>query len=234
MAEKKEKSGGNYIVATFFAAILWIPLTRWIMPDMIPMFASDVWDSHGTTVTDWLILGWPIFAWGVGLNFFLQMFAPRIRRINAAGIFVKGTIISLFAGITEEIAFRWLLFFGGFLALGLTNWLFFGWLGLGLPELFFTHIWAPLANFTTFGYLEPWLCHESGWLFGGALLSANAFFRDGHKYQGLLGISNSWFLGMFFFYVMFTHGLWAAMFIHFMYDFLIFSSIALIHAIFGR
>lgn len=157
-----------------------------------------------------------------------------LRKRDAGEVFALGTIISIFAGVTEEIAFRWLLFFGGFLTLGATNWLFFGAMGFGIPEWFFTHLWGPLANWTTLGYMEPYINHPSGWLFGGTMLSVNAFFRDGHKYQGVFGWVNSWFLGMFFFYVMFNYGLLAAIVIHFLYDFLIFSTVALITRIAGR
>ena len=233
--EKKESSGRNYLIASLVALIFWIPLTRWWKPDMIPMDMADIWNNHGTTIADWLLLGLPIFVWGVTVTFLLKVFSSGLlRRKDAAGIFIGGTLISIFAGVTEEIAFRWLLFFGSFLTIGATNWAFFGFLGFGLPEWFFTVIWGPLASFTTFGHLEPWLSHPSGWLFGAALLSSNAFFRNGHKYLGPLGYVNSWFLGMFFFYVMFTHGLLAAIFIHFLYDFLIFSTSALITLFAGR
>ena len=55
------------------------------------------------------------------------------------------------------------------------------------------------------------------------MLYTNAFFRDGHRYQGPIGVLNSWFAGMFLFWIMFTYGLPAAILVHFMYDFLIFS-----------
>ena len=67
------------------------------------------------------------------------------------------------------------------------------------------------------------LFHPSSWAVGAAVISANAFFRDGHKYQGILGVLNSWFAGMFFFWMMFAHGLWAAMVVHFTYDVVVFT-----------
>ena len=40
--------------------------------------------------------------------------------------------------------------------------------------------------------------------------AAAAALVMGHKYQGLFGLINSWFIGMYFFYLMFTFGLVAA------------------------
>lgn len=47
--------------------------------------------------------------------------------------------------------------------------------------------------------------------------------RNGHAYQGWFGTINSWFLGLYFFYIMLTHGLLAAIVVHFTYDFIIFT-----------
>ena len=208
---------------------------------MIPIDMYFVWDMHGVGsetsylegLIGWLTVGWPIFAWGVGVNVLFHFIRPGYarsdryaRRLSAGQIFSVGTLISAWAGITEEIAFRWLIFFGAFLGIFVGNWLFFDCLGFGIAEWFYTVIWGPLANWATLGYLEPYLFHESGWLFGAAIVSANQFFRDGHKYQGFFGWVNSWFLGMFFFYVMFTYGLVAAIVIHFVYDWAIFTTAA--------
>ncbi|MFB6306464.1 MAG: hypothetical protein ABEH43_05665 [Flavobacteriales bacterium] len=107
------------------------------------------------------------------------------------------------------------------------NFLFFGWFGelvgleLGLAKLIHIYIAGPIANFTTAGYLEAQIFSQSGWYVGAGLLSANSFFRDGHKYQGFLGWINSWFLGMFFFWTMFHYGLIAAIFLHTMYNIMV-------------
>lgn len=79
------------------------------------------------------------------------------------------------------------------------------------------NIAGPTANFITLGYLKPWLL-DRGWLFSLCILGSTAFFREEHKYQGVLGFANSWFLGMFFFYMMLTHGLFAAICAHFFYN----------------
>tara|TARA_Y100000310_G_scaffold343290_1_gene450203 strand:- start:1500 stop:2417 length:918 start_codon:yes stop_codon:yes gene_type:complete len=85
---------------------------------------------------------------------------------------------------------------------------------------------CPLANWATLGYLKDFLFHPHSWAVGAGLVSANAFFRDGHKYQGLFGVVNSWFGGMIFFWILFTHGLIACMVVHFLYDFSIYATVA--------
>ena len=64
------------------------------------------------------------------------------------------------------------------------------------------------------------------WAVGAAVVSANIFFRDGHKYQGPFGVLNAWFIGLVMFWVMFTYGVWPAIICHFLYDFLIYATVA--------
>ena len=61
------------------------------------------------------------------------------------------------------------------------------------------------------------------WFVGAALLSANAMFRNGHKYQGPIGIVNSWYIGMFLFWIMFQFGLIVAIIVHILYDVIVFT-----------
>ena len=231
-AEGDDESKRNYIISALWCAIIVIPFTNWVAPEMIPYDMAFIWNTHGTSWIDWLTVGIPIFAWGFGVTFVLKFLKPgytradRMQRASASNIFVGGTLISAWAGITEELAFRWLSFCGAFLGIFIANWLFFDCLGFGIAEWFYLTIFGPIANFTTGGYLEPWLFHESGWMAGAALLASNQFFRDGHKYQGFFGWVNSWFLGMFFFYVMFNYGLLAAIVVHFAYDWIIFTTAA--------
>jgi hypothetical protein len=238
VSDTEEKSGKNYIASALFAAIVVIPLTMWIAPDLIPWSYFGAWDGHGTGPVEWLMAGWPIFAWGFGFTLLVSII-KKVRGDTLSGrlfddlgtrgeMLWEGTKASLIAGITEEIAFRWLIYYGAFAGITIINFLFFGWAGFGLPELFHNYVWGPLANWTTFGYLEQWILNPNAWIVGAAMLYANAFFRDGHKYQGLFGMINSWFIGMFLFYIMFTYGLLAAIVIHFVYDWLIFTTVALI------
>lgn len=85
---------------------------------------------------------------------------------------------------------------------------------------------VPLADFMTMGYLHDILYHPHSWAIGAAVLSTNAFFRDGHKYQGLFGVINAWFGGMLFFWMLFEYGLVACMVVHFLYDVVCYATVA--------
>ena len=136
-------------------------------------------------------------------------------------ILKAGFIRSAFAGFFEEVAFRWLMFLSMFATMAMFD--VFPFFGL----ISWTHveILAPVANWATLGYLESYL-FDPNWLVGGAVIYTNSLFRNGHSYQGPLGYTNSWFLGMVFFWIMFNFGLWAAIVIHFVYDMWLFTQMA--------
>ena len=94
------------------------------------------------------------------------------------------------------------------------------WLALHVDPVywFYEHALVPLIRFVTFHKMDSVLSGEYGktFLFGAIL--ANAWFRDGHKYQGIIGYVNSWFVGLILLYAMMTYGLWTAMVIHILYD----------------
>lgn len=90
----------------------------------------------------------------------------------------------------------------------------------------------PLASFVSFGKLD-WLVKEMPWAVAAGVIMANGKFRDGHKYLGLFGWLNSWVVGFFFFWIVFTYGLLAAIFSHFLYDLIIFV-IAYVDAVLER
>ena len=145
---------------------------------------------------------------------------------EAAATLGGGCFVSACAGFFEELFFRWLLFFFAIITAQVMNFLFFGWLGFGLAEFLAEALFCPLADFFTLGYLNEYLFHPSGWFVGAALLASNGNFRDGHSYQGFTGLVNSWFCGMVFFYITFKYGLFAAMIVHFFYDFFLFTLLA--------
>jgi hypothetical protein len=93
----------------------------------------------------------------------------------------------------------------------------------GLVWLLYSFVLSPIADFFTFGILHEQLSGADTWFVAAALLMANSQFRDGHKYQGLLGLVNSWFIGMYMFYLLFTYGLVAAIVVHLIYDLCIFA-----------
>lgn len=234
MAEKKKR---NYISAAI-SSIIVIAVLEWLWPSVIPIDVFSVWDDHGAGLKDWFVIALPICLWGLGLSMTMNMFmggkAQNMQRMAIRGsglkgihVFGMGTITSLWAGITEEIAFRWLIFLGAIPSIKLGNFLFFGFLGFGFPEWFHFNVWGPLADWSTLRYITEHILYQADWAVGAAVLYTNAFFRDAHRYKGPIGWINSWFGGMYFFWVMFNYGLLAAIVIHILYDFVIFTYVAI-------
>jgi len=218
----------NYIWTSFTSLVV-IGIVKYFWPEFIPFGFWDVWKApHG--ILEGVIAGWPILAWGAfhfGRTWiFLDENHPDLVYASAWDTFVNGLRISAWAGITEEIAFRWLIFLGAMPSVVIGNWMFFGCAGFGIAEWFHLNVWGTLANWTTFGILEPQIFDPLHWYVGAALLYSNAFFREGHAYQGIVGILNSWFLGMGFFYLTFNYGLGSAIIVHALYDVLVFSGLA--------
>jgi len=218
--ERKEK---NYF-ASAFIGFLTIVFFNWLFPGVIPFGTFELWKIKQGNWLSWLIAAWPIFAWCVLANVICSALTRNDPCMNkkAESLFGIGILISLWAGFVEEIAFRWLIFLGAIPGVKIANFLFFGWLGFGLPAWFQVHLAGPIANFFSLGGLNGILTEPSNWAMGAALLSTNTFFRDGHKYQGWFGWLNSWFIGMFLFWMLFKYGLLACILVHFAYDFLCF------------
>lgn len=223
--EKEEKKESNYLVRAFVAFFLVAIISNIFQNAIYPftMFQS-FWTTRGN-VESWLLDGYPMLAWGICATMMLWLFKPKPETTapDENKIFWGGLLVSTRAGIVEEICFRWLIFLNCLWGAKLGNLLL-----CGFPEWLYMHFFGPIANFFTFDLMQEHLYHPaSSWAVGTSILSANAAFRNGHKYQGLLGIINSWYIGMFLFWLMFRYGLVAAIFIHFLYDFLIFTSVAL-------
>lgn len=221
-AAPKKKPRGCYLVTAFVSFFI-IGLVQTFWPGTIPFKFGEFWRWQGT-LGEALRSSWPIFAFGVGLNAWIVLRKrndPALNR-HAELILGGGFLVSLWAGVVEEISFRWIIFFGQIAVYKLLNWLFFGCVGFGLFEWVNVHLSAPVANFFTFGALASVLSGSYGWAVSAALLTSNGKFRDGHLYQGFRGWLISWFLGMFFFYLMFKYGLPAAILVHFLYDMFIF------------
>lgn len=79
------------------------------------------------------------------------------------------------------------------------------------------HITFPILNFLSIGALAPILNGPDALFVMGAV-AANAWFRDGHKYQGPVGYFNSWFVGFVLLYAAFTYGLLVAIVVHALYN----------------
>lgn len=220
--DKNKETERNYLQRAF-SALIFASVLLWLWPSLLPFGVLTLWTSHGSML-DWLNYCWPIFVWGGGLTAFFSIISrnkPEENR-NAEENLAKGFAISIFAGVTEEIAFRWCIFLSAGIGVQIVNWLLGGFMGFGLVEMLQIHLCAPVANFFTLGILNDVLTNKELWYVGAGLLASNAAFRDGHKYLGLLGYVNSWFIGMVFFAMTFKFGLGAAIFVHFLYDALIF------------
>ena len=269
-SDDDKKSGGNYILSAIGCAIL-ISVINAIDPSIIPISSTQVWTRHGT-ILEWVLAAKIALLWGSGATFCLGLFqqlSPEARRTHAGHAFLQGLAISVWAGVVEEVCFRWLIFLGGIATTMFVNWLMGGWFALGviaffafcvgamskngivavffglavpiltyamiglpphIPEYIYTNLMGPLVDFMSGGALHDTLFHPAGFAVGAALVSTNATFRDGHKYLGWFGYINSWFLGLFFFYMMLTYGLPAAILVHVLYDMAVFSSAAVVLA----
>jgi hypothetical protein len=133
------------------------------------------------------------------------------------------TVIAFLAVIVpvlEEIVFRWVLFYFGIVFLTGLNHLTVEVVGLGVPSWIFIHVGRPVASFCTFGYARALLYNPVSWAVGAAALASNGRFRNGHSYQGPLGWTWSWYMGMFLFAIMYQYGLFMAMILHALYNLL--------------
>lgn len=216
------------------SALLVLGVVYAFFSSYMPFGFLHFWKSSGT-VSDWFMAGLPFFGWALGVNmlFYFRKSPGAFGEIGSPGeMLSSGFILSLIVGLYEEVCARWLIFFSAIIGVKISNFILLGFIDFGLVELFHNYVVGPLANFTTFGYLKEWIFHPDSWAIGAGMLLANATFRDGHAYQGLFGWLNSWFIGMFLFWIMFTYGLWAAIFVHFMYDFMIFGVFSSIVALF--
>lgn len=141
---------------------------------------------------------------------------------QAEKIIVPGILISIYAGVSEEIDFRWLYFTLSILASKLANVCTFGlicWLQV--------HAWGPLLDWLTLGFLREYLVGLSVWPISAAIMAANGKFQDAHQYQGPSGMISSWYGGMFYFYIMLHYGLPIAILAHLSYDLMTFLIIYL-------
>lgn len=215
-----------WIIWAAFSALLVAGLTHFF-PESIPYSFWGLWETSGT-VSQWLIAAWPILLWAIGLNFIVAVFTRNTREenLNAESFLAAGVWLSLRAGIMEEIIFRWLIFMWSMALIQVSDFIFGGFLPFfdhGLVWAFYHYILSPLADFFTFGLLSVELSGNTAWYLAAGMLVANARFRDGHKYQGPLGVINSWFIGMYMFYLLFSFGLVAAIVVHLVYDVSIFG-----------
>lgn len=228
---KKDESKGLLfwliISPIIFAFLLFV---NWFKPNSFPIGIWDFWKVDSTAIESSLKASIPIFIWGASVTFIACCFQKFEKSVieKAHEILQKGFVISLIAGVFEEMIFRWLVFYFMMISNQIFNFFFFGFISesAGIPRLVYWYIIAPIVNFFMFFKLD-WLLYEKGWIIGSAAISANSKFRDEHAYLGFIGYLNSWVLGFFFFWIMFSYGIPAAILVHFLYDFVIFGIIYL-------
>ena len=222
----EDKNESNFVSSAVFGFIV-IGALVFFWPSLIAPFRFfEFWMIKGS-LWEATKNAWPLYLWGIGATaVMLVIKRDGLRGEDPVEIFLGGTVISLLAGVLEEVAFRWLIFFSAIVMIPVMDWLLLGFMGLHWIKWIYMVVLCPVANFFTLGYLEQYLLNGYGWAVAAGIISANGDFRDGHRYLGPLGYVNSWFLGMYFFWVVFNYGLIAAIIIHFLYDFFIFCTVA--------
>ncbi len=201
-----------------YLSISWLLLHFW--PQLLPFGFWRVWEMHGTLL-DWLKVGSPMLIWGFVVTFTQSVLTRNSKEENrrAEEILKWGLFTSSRAGSLEELCFRWAHFLFFSMSLQLADYVFGGFIfGHGLFYLAQMYFLSPVANFFTLHLLQDWLMNDQFWYVAAGLIAANSHFRDGHKYLGLFGVLNSWFGGMFFFYMTLNYGILSAIIIHAAYD----------------
>lgn len=216
----RAKGFGCLIILAVIALVI-VQLAEWIYAESIPYDFFHFWKIGGS-MTEAVKNSWPWLVWGSSMNLVLYYSEKGHAPDKGADYLSAGLVISTKAAIGEEISFRWFIFYAAILTAKVGNWVLFGFMGHGIPEWFFDHAVGPLVDFVTFGWLHSILFSPEGWAVGAAVVATTGKFRDGHEYQGVFGWTNSWFLGLYFMYVMFHYGLPAAMAVHFVYNMTIF------------
>lgn len=195
--------------------------TSVVFPDLLPFGLFEFWMMKGSLL-EAIVISCPVYIFGMGINAYYLFRTYNKYSETPSDILLAGTLISLRAGVVEEVVFRWLIFMSSTIMLPALDWLLLGFMGLNVVQWVYIGVLCPVANFFTFGLLKQFLLHSAKWSIGAAIINANSRFRDGHAYQGIVGFTISWFMGMYFFWLMFTYGLVAAIVVHFLYDFLIY------------
>lgn len=201
-----------------------------INPSAIPLDILKIWNFNLSDISQGLQASIPLLIWAIIISFILQFFSENQK----SGVFSDpkatmklGLAISAHAGFFEEIVYRWLLFFNFIWLYQALNWLFLGFIEINLVQWINVYLLIPITNFLSFGFLSNLLYHPAGWFIGAALFYSNTSFRNAHISYGLIGWISSWFFGFYMFYIAFNYSLISAIIVHFLYDLLCFSMIAL-------
>lgn len=196
----------------------------------MPFSLFEFWFFRGP-IDEILISFLPLLCVGLIISVISLVSSRRYPKmpisVDTKSLITTSAIISGFAGIVEELVFRWIVFYSITVTVQLANWLFFGFLGFGIPEWLYVNIIGPVANFATFGALGIYLLNGFGWAVGSAIVSSNGRFRNAHTQYKIIGLIFVWYAGIYFFWVMFRYGIFASMALHFLYDFIVITMGAL-------
>lgn len=222
--EEEGESWGRKVIKKTIWGVITITLIKWLFPSLIPLGSFELWHIKGDLWT-WLVSAKWMFAWAFGVSTIIFLIAGSHENERPGYLFKKGFLTSLEAGVVEEIIFRWLIFMSAMPGLYIMNWILGGFFGAdwGLIQWFYVKVLGNIANFFTFGLMHDYIFNPLSWVIGASIITTNTLFRDGHAYQKLLGWINSWYCGMFLFFITLKYGLVAAIIIHFLYDLIIFS-----------
>lgn len=175
------------------------PMKYWLMADNIP---EAVFES------------WPLFLYCIVLT--IVTIANNRKELREEDTELGQDIYkSVMAGILEEVGFRNLFIFTAMGSVVVMNTITFGFV-----LWFWQVVELPVIDFLSLGYFHNVLYALPAVFIAGAI-NANVGFRDGHKYQGLFGLVNSWYIGLYLLSVMLTQGLVIAILVHMTYDLIV-------------
>lgn len=172
--------------------------------DMLTSVLAGIWEELGYR---WLFICTAM----IGLIFSNWIFSTVLGIVIGGALALFG--LKLLAGsklITVVIGVFFIVFGVGII-----------WLCWQTDPIFwlYDHVIIPIVNFVTFGqFQEIFYGSKYPKLFVFGMIAANANFRDGHKYQGLYGMLNSWIIGFVMMWAMLNYGLMCAVWLHVLYD----------------
>jgi len=174
--------------------------------------------GHGQSMLTGLADVWFIFVWAFLVTLIVTLIVGSRRRgpLEPGERFIVEAWASVHAGLFEEIIYRWLSFFSAMIVLPFLNLITFGFV-----KWLYVTILIPVTDFMTLHALSPELHSPLGWTVGAAIVSASWSFSREHKTRGIVGVVNSWFIGLVLFYVVFHYGIGTAIVAHILYDLVI-------------
>jgi hypothetical protein len=221
---QKTENGERGIFSSIFSAILFIGIVKWFFPSAIPLDWFFWGSNKPDSVLEILSSCWPVFTFGIVYTFLIKFLTSNEPESNyeAEEEFFFSTLLSIYAGVTEEIAFRWILFLACIPGIKILDWVLGGFIfGTGLSNFAYSHLLIPLADLVTFHQLSQYLYNPLSWAIGAAIITTNGKFRDGHSYQGTIGMIDAWFFGMFMYKIVWECGIVPAIIVHIVYNVMI-------------